>query len=62
LGFVLNVLVGIVNLLPIPPFDGYRILSLKLGGKKLYGIKIMDAIVALIVGAFLANLLPWLWI
>jgi len=62
LGFVLNVLVGIVNLLPIPPFDGYRILSLKLGEKKLYGIKIMDAIVALIVGAFLANLLPWLWI
>jgi len=62
LTFVLNILVGIVNLLPIPPFDGYRILSLKLGERKLFGrIKIMDTIIAIIVGAFLANLLPWGW-
>jgi len=63
LAFILNVLVGIVNLFPIPPFDGYRILSLKLGNKILFGkVKVMDAIVALIVASFVVNLLPWLWI
>lgn len=62
LTFVLNILVGIVNLLPIPPFDGYRIISLKVGEMKLFGrIKLMDIIIAVVVGAFLANLLPWLW-
>ena len=61
LTFILNVLVGIVNLLPIPAFDGYRIAYGVFGEKRIFGVKAMDALVALVAGAFLANLLPWLW-
>jgi len=61
LAFVLNILVGIVNLLPIPAFDGFRIIALTIKKKKIFGAQLMDVIMALIVGAFLANLLPWLW-
>ena len=62
LAFVLNVLVGMVNLLPIPPFDGYRILSLTLGEKSLYrSLTVTKAVVVLVVVAFIVNALPWLW-
>ncbi len=61
LAFILNILVGIVNLLPIPAFDGNRIVSGMVGEKKIFGAKAMDLIAAFIVLAFLANLLPWLW-
>ena len=60
--FVLNLLVGMMNLIPVPPFDGYRIAALRLGGKKLYrNLKAIDALVLFIVMAFAVNLLPWLW-
>ncbi|VVC72245.1 Peptidase family M50 [uncultured archaeon] len=60
--FVLNILVGMVNLLPIPPFDGYRILQTTLGEKALYrSLTILKAVVALIVVSFILNAVPWLW-
>jgi len=56
LTFVLNFLVGSVNLLPIPPFDGYRIVSLLVKDERL----IKALAVAMIIFFFL-NLLPWAW-
>ncbi len=61
ISFVLNVLVGIINLFPIPPFDGSRIVSLAAGKKKLWGFKLMDLIVYFVLACFLLNLLPWAW-
>jgi len=62
LGLVLNVLVGIVNLLPIPPFDGYRIVALRLSKSKLFGRSAIDLVIWVVVGAFLVNLLPYVWL
>jgi membrane-associated protease RseP (regulator of RpoE activity) len=59
--FVLNILVGMVNLLPIPPFDGYRILALWLKEKRIGPVKAIDAVIIVIVASFVINLLPWLW-
>ncbi|MEM3399305.1 MAG: M50 family metallopeptidase [Candidatus Micrarchaeia archaeon] len=56
LSFVLNFLIGSVNLLPIPAFDGFRILELNIDRR------IMNIIVLAVVLSFLANFLPWLWI
>lgn len=56
LTFVLNFLVGSVNLLPIPPFDGYRIVSLVVKGEKL-----IKAIAIAMIIFFAINLLPWIW-
>lgn len=56
LTFVLNFLVGTVNLLPIPPFDGYRISSLVIKNKG-----ILKALAYTMVFFFVLNLLPWLW-
>lgn len=56
LSFVLNFLVGSVNLLPIPPFDGYRILSLVVKNEK-----IMKALAILMIIFFFLNFLPWAW-
>ena len=57
LTFVLNILIGIVNLLPIPPFDGYRIAALVIRNET-----VMKAIVITIVVFFLVNFLPWAWV
>jgi len=56
LTFVLNFLVGSVNLLPIPPFDGYRIVSLVVKDERL-----IKAIAAAMILCFFLNLLPWAW-
>lgn len=53
--FVLNLLVGIVNLFPIPPFDGHRILGLTTDER------IVKAISIFVVLCFLLNLIPWAW-
>ncbi len=54
--FVLNFLVGAVNLLPLPMFDGHRIVSLAVGDEKK-----MRYITALVLILFLLNFLPWVW-
>jgi membrane-associated protease RseP (regulator of RpoE activity) len=56
LTFVLNFLVGSVNILPIPPFDGYRIVSLVIKDER-----VMKALVGVMFVCFLLNLLPWAW-
>jgi membrane-associated protease RseP (regulator of RpoE activity) len=56
LTFVLNFLVGSVNILPIPPFDGYRIVSLVVKDER-----IMKALTVLMILFFFLNLLPWAW-
>ena len=56
LAFVLNFLVGSVNLLPIPPFDGYRIVSLVLKDER-----VIKALAIAMIIFFLLNLVPWLW-
>ncbi len=52
--FVLNFLVGTVNLLPLPMFDGQRIVEIVLNDSR-----IVLAIVAVVAIAFIANFLPW---
>jgi len=54
--FVLNFLVGSVNLLPLPMFDGHRIVSLAVNDEKKMGY-----LTALIIVLFLLNFLPWVW-
>ncbi|MDE1798665.1 MAG: site-2 protease family protein, partial [Candidatus Micrarchaeota archaeon] len=54
--FALNVLVGIVNLLPIPLFDGHKLMVNGVNSKK-----VSDAISILAAVAFLLNFLPWLF-
>jgi len=56
LAFVLNFLIGSVNLIPVPMFDGYRLAELILQSKE--RAKILGAVVVL---AFLLNFLPWIW-
>ncbi len=57
LSFTLNFLVAIVNLIPLPGFDGWRVYQNRIKNKLL--LKIIVAAVLLI---FIANMLPWLWI
>jgi len=52
----LNLVIGIVNLLPIPAFDGYRLLELNIKNKK-----VMDALMYLSILALLLNFLPWIF-
>jgi membrane-associated protease RseP (regulator of RpoE activity) len=54
LTFCLNFIIGIVNLLPLPLFDGYRLLELNIESKM-----IPKAIMWICIGAFLMNFLPW---
>jgi membrane-associated protease RseP (regulator of RpoE activity) len=56
LTFVLNFLVGTVNLLPIPPFDGYRIVALVLKDER-----VIKALAIAMIFFFLLNLVPWAW-
>jgi hypothetical protein len=55
--FALNFIVGTVNLLPLPFFDGYRILDINIKNKIL-----LKGIMALTVASFLMNFLPWFFV
>jgi membrane-associated protease RseP (regulator of RpoE activity) len=52
--FALNFIIGVVNLLPLPFFDGMRLLELSVNNKRL-----TDVVMYLILAAFLSNMLPW---
>ncbi len=52
--FCLNFIIGIVNLLPLPLFDGYRLVELNIENKLIPKIIMWVCIVA-----FLMNFLPW---
>lgn len=54
--FALNFIIGVVNLLPLPFFDGMRLLELCVNNKRF-----TDFIMYLILAAFLSNILPWLF-
>ncbi len=54
LTFCLNFIIGIVNLLPLPFFDGYRLVELNISEKW-----IPKVIMYVCIGAFLMNFLPW---
>ena len=52
----LNILVGIVNLLPVPLFDGHRLMVAGVKNKLA-----AEAITWLTLGAFVINFLPWIF-
>jgi len=54
LSFMLNFLIGAVNLLPIPGFDGWRIYSTSIKDKRK-----IHLIIAIIIIALVVNVLPW---
>ncbi len=54
LAFSLNFVVAAVNLLPLPLFDGYRILEVNIHNKKA-----LTALMYLTLGAFILNFIPW---
>ncbi|MFH1394301.1 MAG: site-2 protease family protein [Candidatus Micrarchaeota archaeon] len=54
LAFSLNFIIGTVNLLPLPFFDGYRVLELNMRNKKL-----VKAIMIITLISFILNFLPW---
>ena len=56
LTLALNILVGMVNLLPVPLFDGHRLM--KAGVKHPLAV---DAITYVTLAAFVINFLPWLF-
>ena len=53
---ILNLLVGIVNLLPIPSFDGHRLFKIIFKEKW-----IVNVITGIILLSFLMNIVPWIW-
>jgi len=55
--FALNFFIGIVNLLPIPGFDGWRIYKANVKSDKA-----VKAVTAIVVVALLVNFVPWLWL
>jgi membrane-associated protease RseP (regulator of RpoE activity) len=55
LSFMLNFLVGVVNLLPIPGFDGWRIYK-----TNIKSAKIVNLLAALVLIMILVNALQWL--
>ncbi len=55
LSFMLNFLVAVVNLLPIPGFDGWRIYKTNLKHDR-----VIKALVAILLIGLLLNALPWL--
>ena len=57
LAFLLSFLVALVNYLPVPSFDGWRIFTTSIKKRK-YTL----AITSFIVVALYINLLPWAWI
>ncbi len=57
LAFALNFVIGSVNLLPLPFFDGYRVIDVNMKNKNF-----VKALMILTLAAFLMNLLPWLFV
>ncbi|HLC69041.1 MAG TPA: site-2 protease family protein [Candidatus Bilamarchaeaceae archaeon] len=57
LGFALNFVIGTVNLLPLPFFDGYRTMEINVPQKN-----VLRAITIITLVAFLLNFLPWLFV
>ncbi len=55
ISFMLNFLVGVVNLLPVPGFDGWRIYANSIKRKT-----ILKALTAIVLIALLMNVLPWI--
>lgn len=53
--FSLNLFVGMINLLPLPLFDGHHLLRIGLGEKNKLILQIINVIV---IGAMLINILP----
>ena len=53
---VLNYFVGVINLLPVQAFDGYRILSDSVKDKRIVAI-----LSYVVLASLLVNLLPWIW-
>lgn len=56
LAFVLNFIIGSINLLPLPFFDGYRMLEINLRHKR-----VLSAIMYLTLVSFIMNFVPWLF-
>ncbi len=56
LSFLLNFLVGAVNLLPLPGFDGWRIYETNIKSKKF-----VNALAYVVVAALLINLFQWVF-
>ncbi len=56
LSFLLNFLAGIVNLLPLPSLDGWRIFNTSIKSKRT-----VTYITALVITLLIINVLPWLW-
>lgn len=52
--FTLNFVIGTINLLPLPFFDGYRLLELNIKDKR-----IVKGLMYLTLVAFLMNFVPW---
>ncbi len=53
---VLNYFVGVINLLPVQAFDGYRIISDSVKDQRLVAI-----VSYVVLASLLVNLLPWIW-
>jgi len=47
--------VGIVNLLPIPGFDGWQIYRLEASKK------VVNTLAAIVLVALILNVVPWFW-
>jgi len=54
LTFALNFIVGAINLLPLPVFDGYRLLEVNIKNRL-----ILSAVMYVTLAAFILNILPW---
>jgi Zn-dependent protease len=57
LAFSLNFVVATVNLLPLPVFDGYRLLEINVPNKQ-----IVKAVMIITLAAFIMNFIPWFFI
>ena len=52
----LNMLVGMINLLPVPLFDGHRLMVAGVGNER-----VAKAITYITLAAFVINFLPWIF-
>jgi hypothetical protein len=57
MSFALNFVIGTVNLLPLPLFDGYRVIDVNLKNKN-----IVNGLMILTLLAFLMNFVPWFFV
>lgn len=56
LTFSLNFIVGSINLLPLPLFDGFRVMDVNVDNKV-----VVKALMYVVLAAFIMNFLPWLF-